>query len=112
MRPKGPWHPAYIENADNGKKAMRLPSEAASDFRELFSAESMDGSGLDWESVLKPALRHRDKAAFAAMEFDSEADCFVALTRDENALNVLGQLIKDLLHNRHALEKAIHDHES
>ena len=44
--------------------------------------------------------------------FDSEADCFVALSRDENALNVLGQLIKDLLQNRHSLEKAIHDHES
>ena len=112
MRPKGPWHPAYIQAGEGGKFELRLESEATADFRELFSAEGMDGSGLDWQNVISPALKHRDKATWSSIEFDSEADCFVAKTRNQPALEIVGQLIKDLLHNRHMLEKAIHDHES
>ena len=109
MRPKGPWHPASLGSEDNGKKSLRLRVEDATDWRDRFIEGGLDGSGLDWEVVLSTALKHRDRAVWSAITFDSEADCFVATAKDPAPLEILGQLIKDLLHNRHSLEKAIHD---
>lgn len=109
MRPKGPWHPAYLEHGEGGKKFLKMDSEVSEEYQELFSEAQMDGSGHDWEAILSPALKHRNHEAWAKIEFDSEGDCFVAKSHEDAPLEALGQLIKDLLHSRHALEKAIHD---
>jgi hypothetical protein len=112
VRPKGPWHPATIGTADNGRKALRLDSADVTDYREMFAAEGMDGSGIDWQHVLSPALRHLDKASWSLIDFDSDSEGFVATAKDPAPLEVLGQLILGLLKNHHSLERAIHDHES
>ena len=109
MKPHGPWHPAVLSTLSNGKKELRLEMDAASDHAEAFTSEGLDGSGIDWQAAFSHAMKKRDKAVWTLIEFDSEASAFIATSRDQTAIEGLGALVKELLSNRHALERAVRE---
>jgi len=106
---KGPYAPAQFIAYDGGGFGLFFGCDAFEKIgaMKLFEEMGAYGNGYGWQSVLAPALEARDPKAARAIEFDSEADTFVARAKTEEPLPALAEVIRGVTADKKTLASAI-----
>lgn len=72
---------------------------------DILKARGHNGSGYDWEQMLRAALAEEDPDAAASIAWDPEADLFAALAPSAAPLRSLARCMRRILDNPDALRR-------
>ncbi len=103
---EGPWRRTRY---DDGSYGLFFSVDDFFDMgaMEIFEKGGAYGNGYGWESVIAPALEKAHPKLADAIEYDCEADMFVARAADEAHLDALAAVIAAITASPAALARAV-----
>lgn len=99
-----PYQPCKIIEVESGYCLMFTEFECCED---TFTQMGKEGGGYGWHAVVDAMVRLKEPDIANALKYDPEASMFCAISKDRQALEKVGALIRSAVENPQLLKEAI-----
>lgn len=103
--------PLVLIEYDHGTYRLVLSEAHMAKMMSVFEELGHYGHGHNWEAVARQALRAHAPEYVGLLDYEPDADTFVAFGGDRDALRRLGELLSEAYHSRELLEQLLRDAE-
>lgn len=102
---KNEFAPCILVEDDDGNYSLTFSDFDAT--AELFEEMGQEGGGYGWHGVVDALVRLKAPKLADRLSYDPEASTFVALSRDQDALRQVAELIRKAIADPKLLKQAI-----